>query len=153
MSEANNIEGARKSALDRVDRTERQHKITFFGAAVIEAAFLLSFLLLADFSNRTHLLLLIATIAIYTILALGLVALGSHANRNTLRILRAIELLEKGEKAEIRERVKRGKGERDCASASPFPLTRLTLYPFPRLTLSLSSLHLVSPLHYVLSSS
>lgn len=102
MSETNNINGARMSALDRVDRTERQHKITFFVAAVIEAAFLLGFLLLADFSNRTHLLLLIATIAIYTILALGLVALGSHANRNTLRILRAIELLEKGDRAAFR---------------------------------------------------
>ena len=93
MSKVNNIEEARMSALDRVDRTERNYKITFLGAAVIEAAFLLGFLLLADFSNRTHLLLLIGTVAIYTILALGLVALGSHANRNTLRILRAIETL------------------------------------------------------------
>ena len=102
MSNVNNIEGARLSALDRVDRTERNYKITFFGAAVIEAAFLMGFLLLADFSNRTHLLLLIATVAIYTILALGLVALGSHANRNTLRILRAIEALEKGDRPALR---------------------------------------------------
>jgi hypothetical protein len=98
MSEVNNINGARLSALDRVDRTERHYKITFFVAAIIEAAFLAGFLLLADFSNRTHLLLLIGTVAVYTILALGLVALGSHVNRNTLRILRAIELLEKGAK-------------------------------------------------------
>ena len=95
MSDVNNIEGARRSALDRVDRTERNYKITFFGAAVIEAAFLLGFLLLADFSNRTHVLLLIATVATYTLLALGLVALGTHSNRNTLRILRAIDLVEK----------------------------------------------------------
>ena len=51
------------------------------------------FLLLADFSNRTHTLLLITTIAVYTILAFGLVALGTHVNRNTLRVLKAIELL------------------------------------------------------------
>lgn len=99
MSDVNNIEGARRSALDRVDRTERNYKVTFFFAAVIEAAFLLGFLLLADFSDRTHMLMLIATIAIYTLVALGLVALGTHANRNTLRILRAIELRENGDKA------------------------------------------------------
>ena len=102
MSDTKHINETRKSALDRVDRTERHYKITFFVAAVIEAAFLAGFLLLADFSDRTHLLLLIATIAIYTILALGLVALGSHANRNTLRILRAIEVLEKGDGAVFR---------------------------------------------------
>lgn len=101
MSDAN-INGARLSALDRVDRTERNYKITFFFAAIIEAAFLAGFLLLADFSNRVHLLLLIATVATYTLVALGLVALGSHSNRNTLRILRAIESLERDDRAAVR---------------------------------------------------
>ncbi len=40
-------------------------------------AFLFGYLLLADFSNRLHVLLLIASVAIYSIVALGLVALGS----------------------------------------------------------------------------
>jgi hypothetical protein len=47
--------------------------------------------LLADFSNRVHLLLLIAAIAIYTIIAAGLFALGMHISRSTLRVIRAIE--------------------------------------------------------------
>jgi len=93
MSEVNNIDGIRGTTLDRIDRSERNYKAVFFGAAIVEAFFLTSFLLLADFSNRTHLLLLIAAVAVYTILALGLVALGSYINRHTLRIMKAIELL------------------------------------------------------------
>jgi hypothetical protein len=95
MSEANNIDGIRGATLNRIERTEQHYKAAFFGAAVIEASFIAGFLLLADFSNRMHLLLLISTFAVYTILALGLVALGSFMNRNTLRILKAIELLER----------------------------------------------------------
>lgn len=93
MSELNNIDNARGAALDRIDRSGRNYRLAFFGAAVIEAAFMAGFLLLADFSNRTHLLLLMATITVYTILAFGLVALGTHHTRNTLRVLKAVELL------------------------------------------------------------
>jgi hypothetical protein len=93
MSNVNNINAVRKTALDRIDRSERHYKLVFFGAAIIELFFLAGFLLLADFSNRLHVLLLITTIAIYSILALGLVALGVHINRNTLRVLNAVELL------------------------------------------------------------
>ena len=93
MSEVNNVDRVRGAALDRIERTERHYKFAFFGAAIIEAFFLAGFLLLADLSNRTHTLLLIATVAVYSILAFGLVALGSYINRNTLRILKAVELL------------------------------------------------------------
>jgi hypothetical protein len=93
MSKVKDIDGVRKTALDRIERSERHYKVTFFVAAVIEAFFLAGFLLLADFSNRMHVLLLIATIAIYSILALGLVALGIHVNRSTLRVLSAVELM------------------------------------------------------------
>jgi hypothetical protein len=93
MSNVNNINAVRQTALDRIDRSERHYKITFLGAAIIEVFFIAGFLLLADFSNRMHVLLLITTIATYSILALGLVALGVHINRNTLRVLNAVELL------------------------------------------------------------
>lgn len=92
MSEVK-VKEVHRTALDRIDRTERHYKLAFLGAAIVESAFIAGFLLLADFSNRTHTLLLITTIAIYTILAFGLLALGTHVNRNTLRILKAIELL------------------------------------------------------------
>jgi uncharacterized membrane protein YcfT len=100
MTDVNNINEVRRNALDRIDRSERQYKVTFFAAAIIEAFFLAGFLLLADFSNRTHLLLLIASVALYSILALGLVALGVHVKSNTLRILNAVELLGRTDKPE-----------------------------------------------------
>ena len=93
MSDVNRANGVHRTALDRIDRTERHYKLAFLGAAIVESAFIAGILLLADFSNRTHTLLLITTIAVYTILAFGLVALGTHVNRNTLRVLKAIELL------------------------------------------------------------
>jgi hypothetical protein len=95
MSEAKNIDEIRRASLDRIDRTEKHYKAAFFGAAILELFFLAGFLMLADFkSNRMHLLLFLATIAIYSIVMLGLVALGSLANRNALRILKALESLE-----------------------------------------------------------
>ncbi|HEV8629299.1 MAG TPA: hypothetical protein VGV61_03210 [Thermoanaerobaculia bacterium] len=87
MTDADRV---RLAALDRIDRAERHFKLAFFGAACIEIAFLGGFLLLADLHNRMHLLLLLATVATYTIVAAGLFALGAHVSRNTQRVLRAI---------------------------------------------------------------
>ncbi len=86
-------------ALERIDRAERRYKLAFAAAVGIEALMLPAYLVLADLSNRTHVLLLIATVATYTILALGLVALGAHVNRNTLRILRAVQLAAQGHRS------------------------------------------------------
>lgn len=85
-------------ALERIDRAERRYKLAFAAAVGIEALMLPAYLALADLSNRTHVLLLIATVATYTILALGLVALGAHVNKNTLRILRAVQLAAQGQR-------------------------------------------------------
>jgi hypothetical protein len=94
MSKAENVNGIRKSTLDRIERAERNYKVAFFSAALIETFFLVGFLLLADLSNRLHLLLLLGTVATYSILLLSLVALGVQLNRNTLRLLKAIEMLD-----------------------------------------------------------
>jgi hypothetical protein len=93
MSEVINVDEARRASLERIDRGERNYRAAFFGAVLLEALFLAAFLLLADFSNRVHLLLLLASVAAYTIVALGLVALGAHVSRNTLRVLKAVEAL------------------------------------------------------------
>jgi hypothetical protein len=83
------------ATMDRMRRAERAYKLAFVGAAVIEAGFLAAFLLLADFKrDRTHVLLLLSTIAVYTLVAFGLIALGAHVNRATLRVIKAIELLD-----------------------------------------------------------
>jgi hypothetical protein len=93
MSKVNNMDSVRGAALERIEKSERNYKMAFFAAAVVEAAFIAAFLLLADFSNRVHLLLLISTVAVYSILALGMFALGSHVSRSSLRVLKAVELL------------------------------------------------------------
>lgn len=93
MSEKVNLDGVRGKALASIERSERNFKLVFMIAAVWEAIFLLAFIMAADFSNRLHLLLLIATVGSYSMVVIGLVALGAHVNRGVLRVLKAIELL------------------------------------------------------------
>ena len=88
-----NINDVRINTLKQIEKTESYYKLVFVAAAIIELAFFAAFLLLADFSNRSHLLLLLAAIAIYTILTMGLIALGIYINRSTLRVIRAIETI------------------------------------------------------------
>ncbi|MGH9832806.1 MAG: hypothetical protein ACREBD_04825 [Blastocatellia bacterium] len=94
MAEKTNLNGVRGAALDRIEKSERNYKLAFFSALVVETLFIIAFILLADFHNRLHVLLLLAAIAVYVILGLGLFALGAHVSRNTQTVLRAIELLE-----------------------------------------------------------
>ena len=87
------LDEVRAAALARVERSERNFKLAFLGAGAVEVAFIVSFILLADLSNRMHLLLLISTVSCYSIVVLGLFALGAHVNRGVARILKAVELL------------------------------------------------------------
>ena len=93
MSAKTNLDEVRGEVLVRINRSERNFKLAFLAAAAFEAMFLVAFLLAADLSNRTHLLLLISTVGGYSVVVLGLVALGEHVNRGVLRILKAVELL------------------------------------------------------------
>jgi hypothetical protein len=93
MAQGIDLDKVRAAALARIDRSERNFKLAFFGAAIVESAFIASFLMLADLSNRMHLLLLIGTVSCYSIVVLGLVALGAHINRGIARVLKAVELL------------------------------------------------------------
>jgi hypothetical protein len=93
MAQRVKLDEVRAAALARVDRSERNFKLAFLGAGFVEVLFILSFILLADLSNRMHLLLLISTVSCYSIVVLGLFALGAHINRGVARVLKAIELL------------------------------------------------------------
>jgi len=95
MAQRVKLDEVRAAGLARVDRSERNFKLAFLTAALIESVFIVSFLVLADLSNRMHLLLLIATVSSYSIIVLGLVALGAHVNRSVLRVLTAVEALHK----------------------------------------------------------
>lgn len=93
MSEKMQGDSARAAALDRIDRAERSVKLWLGAVAVIEAALLLSYIALANFGNRMHLLLFVATLLVYLTLGLGLVALGAYVRQTNLRTLAAIETL------------------------------------------------------------
>jgi len=91
------INEIRHNTLSLIERNERNYNYAFVGAALIEVLFFAAFLLLADFSNRVHVLLLITTVTVYTVLAFGLIALGLHVNQNTLRVLNALEAIGKND--------------------------------------------------------
>jgi hypothetical protein len=95
MAETTHLNGVRSEALNRMERSERHFKLAFYGAFVFEGLFLVAFLLKANLRDPLHLLLLISTVASYTIIIIGLVALGAHVSRNTQTVLRAIELIER----------------------------------------------------------
>ena len=93
MAQRVNLDEVRAAAIARIDRSERNFKLAFIGAGAVETAFILSFILLADLSDRLHLLLLISTVSCYSIVVLGLFALGAHINRGVARVLKAVGLL------------------------------------------------------------
>lgn len=93
MSDKIDLDEVRKEALERIDRSERNFRLAFYAAAVFEALFMIVFVLAADFSNRMHVLLFIATVGSYSVVVLGLLTLGAYMNRSLLRVLRAIELI------------------------------------------------------------
>ena len=97
MERTTRLDAIRAAALDRVERRERAFKMAFIGAALMEGAMLAAFLVLADLSNRLHVLLLVSALLVYSTLALGLVALGIHVSRVGERLLMAVELLAGGE--------------------------------------------------------
>jgi len=95
MAQPIKLDEVRAAALARNDRSERNFKLAFYGAMVVESLFIVSFFLLADLSNRMHLLLLISTVSCYSIVVLGLFALGAHINRGVARVLKAVELMQR----------------------------------------------------------
>jgi len=95
MAQPIKLDEVRAAALARIDRSERNFKLAFYGALVVESLFIVSFFLLADLSNRMHLLLLISTVSCYSIVVLGLFALGAHINRGVARVLKAVELMQR----------------------------------------------------------
>ena len=81
----------RLATMKSIERQERAYKGAFIGGAAMELLFFMLFFGLMDMHNRTHVLLLISTVASYTIVVMGLIALGAMSNRNAHRVIKAIE--------------------------------------------------------------
>ena len=82
-----------EATLKHVERNESNHRLALLSGVVLETVFLGAFLLAADFSNRTHVLLLMVFGASLSLLVIGAIALGAFVNRHTLRVLTAVEML------------------------------------------------------------
>jgi Kef-type K+ transport system membrane component KefB len=80
----------RIAALASIERNERMYRWAFAIGVSVEFAFCALFLILMNLHDRLQLLLFIATVSSYTIVVMGLIALGALSNRNAQRILRAI---------------------------------------------------------------
>ena len=84
------LDDIRGSVLDRMERAERNMKLGIFGAALAELALFAIAFVMIDWDVRLEKLLFVFAILTYTIIALGLVALGSHVSRSAARILAAL---------------------------------------------------------------
>ena len=91
MTSNSRLDEMRGSVLDRMERAERNVKISIAAAALAEMALFLAAFTLVDFSNHLEKLIFVFSILSYTTIAFGLVALGAHMSRNMARVLGAID--------------------------------------------------------------
>jgi protein-S-isoprenylcysteine O-methyltransferase Ste14 len=103
MSDRSNIDEIRSATLDQVERAKRNQQLALCAAAVFEALFLVTFILLMEPGNKSHVLLLIATVGGYTVIVFFLGVLGAWLNRVMLRNLKAIEFMKDEIIAELRK--------------------------------------------------
>jgi hypothetical protein len=81
------------AALKLAEKNERNHRIALLAGAVLEAILLGTFLVAADLTNRTHVLLLVMFAGGLSLLVLASMALAAFLNRPTRRVLTAVEML------------------------------------------------------------
>ena len=93
MHPESNLDDVRQQALDKIEQSEGLYKSFIVIAAALEAIFLVLYLVLMDFSNTTHWLILIAAALVYGTITVGLFALGSYLDFGLKRLLQSIELL------------------------------------------------------------
>lgn len=77
--------------LDRMERHARMMKLAILGAAGVEGLLLVVALLIVDWADNTHVLLFVLSILGYTIIVLGLAALGAHVSRVGARVVAALD--------------------------------------------------------------
>jgi hypothetical protein len=85
--------------LREAERRARWQQWLFWGSVAIEALLIAGFLGLADWRNRTHVLLFLSTLGVYYALALAVASLTLRLEECTRRILQGVKLLDVGEKA------------------------------------------------------
>jgi hypothetical protein len=87
----NDLDQIRANALAKIDRAAMWFRLALWGALLFEGLFTVGIIYFADFRSQLHLLILCCTGVIYMPVILGLLALGAHINRCTLRILARLD--------------------------------------------------------------
>lgn len=83
------------AGLAEADRAERRQRLLLFAAVAVESLLIAAFLWLADFSNRTHVLLFISAMVIYSMIGLGVGALAIRIDHGNRRVIEALRLASK----------------------------------------------------------
>ena len=90
------LDRVRGRALDRIDKARRVFLCLVGASAVVEGFFLVLYVVLMDWDDRLHQLILVASLLTYWTLAACVLALGAYGNWMTQRLLKAIELVDNG---------------------------------------------------------
>ena len=90
MSESTHT-SAVPGVLARMDRYAQRVRLAVLAAVMIEGLLLVIALLKVDWSTDTQILLFIFSVLGYTIVALGLAALGAHVSRVGARVVAALD--------------------------------------------------------------
>jgi len=93
MNGTRNESNGVNATLNRIDRAQRWLFVTIAAATLVEGVGILAFALTVDLGDATHRVLIAHALLVYGTLSIGLIALGVFSSRNTLRVIRAIELL------------------------------------------------------------
>ncbi len=78
-----------RATLDRIERAQRNFRLTLAGAVMLEGLLIGALLYLVDFSDRVQTLIFVSAVGGYTLIALGLVMLATHVERALLRAVQA----------------------------------------------------------------
>jgi bacteriorhodopsin len=90
MNDSTNLDRIRGAALDRVDKARRIFWILVVLTGLCEGGLLVTVVLLMDWSDPLHRLLLATAALIYLTLGTAIIALGAYVNWCTQRVLRAL---------------------------------------------------------------
>ncbi len=85
------LDPIRAGVLTAMERQAALVRAAVLGAAFLEILMLAAALLVLDWHDRTHLLMLILAVLGYSVVILGLVALGSHMSRSVGQLALALQ--------------------------------------------------------------
>ena len=74
-----------------MDRDAQRVRLTVIGAAMMEGLLMVIALLKINWKNDTQVLMFVFSVLGYTIIALGLAALGAHVSRVGARVVAALD--------------------------------------------------------------